>query len=44
MDFRYMLIGDEFYGNKAKFETPVAEEGENEGKAFKKMKTIMDTG
>lgn len=44
MDFRYMLIGNEFYGNKSKFEKPVAEEGENENKAFLKMKTQMDSG
>lgn len=44
MEFRYMLIGNEFYGNKQKFESPVAEEGENEGMAFKKMKTKMETG
>jgi P-type E1-E2 ATPase len=30
MDFRYMLVGNEFYGNKSKFEKPVSDEGENE--------------
>ena len=29
-----MLIGNEFYGDKKKFERPVAEEGENEKSAF----------
>jgi hypothetical protein len=44
MDFRYMLVGNEFYGNKSKFEKPVAEEGENENKAFLTMKTKLDKG
>lgn len=44
MDFRYMLVGNEFYGNKSKFEKPVAEEGENENNAFKKMKTKLEKG
>ena len=39
-----MLIGNEFYGNKSKFEKPVEEEGENENKAFIKMKTNIDKG
>ena len=39
MDFRYMLIGNEFYGDRDKFEKPIAEEGENENKAFMRFKT-----
>lgn len=39
MDFRYMLIGNEFYGDRDKFEKPIAEEGENENKAFMRFKS-----
>ena len=35
MEFRYMLIGNEFYGDKKKFTSAVSAEGENEIQHFK---------
>ena len=44
MEFKYMLVGQEFYGDLSKFEQKRSSEGENEGQAFKRMKTLKETG
>jgi len=42
MEFRYMLVGDKFYGDRKKFEKDVATEGENELVKYKTMITSVD--
>lgn len=37
MEFKYMMVGTEFYGNRNKFEQNSEEEGENEDKMFTRM-------
>jgi len=44
MEFKYMLVGKEFYGNLVKFEQKVEEEGENEERAFSRMATMDKQG
>ena len=39
MEFKYMLVGDQFYGDKDMFQQNVKAEGENEEHMFKRMKT-----
>jgi hypothetical protein len=34
MEFKYMLVGNEFYGNRSKFEQEQLEEGTDELKQF----------
>lgn len=38
MEFKYMLVGNEFYGNKAQFVQEQEEEGANELNKFNEMK------
>lgn len=40
MEFKYMLVGQEFYGDQKAFETGRPEEGENEKDAFVRQQTI----
>ena len=40
MEFKYMLIGQEFYGDENEFTTGRPEQGENEALAFKRRETM----
>ena len=39
MEFKYMLIGQEFYGDQKAFSQVRAEQGENEAVAFERRAT-----
>lgn len=42
MEFKYMLIGEKFYGDEAKFKQLRPEQGEDERDAFKRRQTLKD--
>ena len=44
MEFKYMIVGTEFYGDQSKFEQQVDEEGEDEQALFIRKKTMQEQG
>ena len=42
MEFKYMLVGTEFYGDKKQFENIPSEEGEDENKTLLKKQTMLE--
>ena len=40
MEFKYMLVGDEFYGDEAAFDKKQSQEGEDERFKFERMRTM----
>jgi phospholipid-transporting ATPase len=41
MEFKYMMVGRDFYGDKKLFDKLQSSEGEGEVKGFKKMQTKL---
>ena len=44
MEFKYMMVGNEFYGDRVKFEQQVNEDGEDEQALYVRMKTQQEQG
>ena len=44
MEFKFMMVGTDFYGDKNKFENIAGDEGKGEVQKFKAMKTVMGMG
>lgn len=42
MEFKYMLIGEKFYGDEAKFQQLRPDQGEDERDAFKRRQSVRD--
>ena len=40
MEFKYMLVGDEFYGDEGAFDKKQSQEGEDERFRFERMRTM----
>lgn len=42
MEFKYMLVGTEFYGDQSKFEQLPSDEGEDENQAMVRKQTLLE--
>lgn len=44
MEFKYMLVGTEFYGDQKEFEKMPSEEGEDENQTLQRRSTMLEEG